>query len=323
MSNSKKRSRVAEDSTDQLEHQGTCHISDGIQMTLDNAHTSGSTHQDHDNLGTAIDVQQQSNQSPPHVASSSAHISSPVRQSLSPSNRDKFMSKLLVQCVGCNLDGVNVSPSVRLSFRGTVAVLYPPAVNPDRRYIIMMDENGSTGITVWKDDLHHFHSGRIGCVVQISHMSLSSHKSQKSLSLTKESKISFDDTPNRWWNNLLQVPPLSIVDVHSASENSIVAVCGILGFMCVEEKVVRNSVVQLLILRIIDRTGEIEIRSWSRKLSEFSQFREKPVLFSRARVTAYAGTKMVELLDGPSGSVVSDSFDQASDLLVFWHAPAD
>jgi hypothetical protein len=323
MNNSKKRSRVTEDNTDQLDIQNIRQVSGGIHTNLDDAHTVDDTPQVHDHLDTKIDVQHQSNQSPSHIASSSVQISSPVRQSLSPSNRDRFMSKLLVQCVGCNLDSVNVSPTVRLSFRGTVVVLYPPAFNPDRRYIIMMDENGSTGITVWKDDLHHFHSGRIGCVVQISQMSLSSHKGQKSLSLTKESKISFVDAPNIWWNDLLRGPPMSIVDVHSASENSIVSVCGILGFMCVEEKVVRNSVVQLLILRIIDRTGEIEIRSWNRKLTEFSRFREKPILFSRARVTAYAGTKMVELIDGPSGSVVSDSFDQASDLLVFWHAPAD
>jgi len=46
-------------------------------------------------------------------------------------------------------------------------------------------------------------------------------------------------------------------------------------------------------------------------------------MISRARVTAYAGTKMIELIDGASGSVVTDSFDQASDLSAFWKAPAD
>ena len=118
-------------------------------------------------------------------------------------------------------------------------------------------------------------------------------------------------------------PSLSIVDVHSANENTILSVSGILGFLTVEEKVVRNSMVMLLILRIVDPTGEIEVRSWNRKLSEFSHLREKPVMISRARVTAYAGTKMIELIDGASGSVVSDSFDQASDLSAFWKAPAD
>jgi hypothetical protein len=46
-------------------------------------------------------------------------------------------------------------------------------------------------------------------------------------------------------------------------------------------------------------------------------------MISRARVTAYAGTKMIELIDGAFGSVETESFDQASDLSAFWKAPAD
>jgi hypothetical protein len=262
-------------------------------------------------------------QSPPRNMVNDVPVVSPVRQSLSPSNRDKFMSKMHVQSVGCHLDSVNVSPTVRLSFRGTVVVLYPPAVNPDRRHIIFMDENGFAGITVWNENVKLFHSGRIGCMVEISKMSLTMHKGQKSLSLTKESQIVFLIDPNVWWTDLLRGPSLSIVDVHSACENTIVSVSGILGFLTVEEKLVRNSLVMLLILRIVDRTGEIEVRSWNRKLAEFSHLREKPVMISRARVTAYAGTKMIELIDGASGSVVTDSFDHASDLSAFWKAPAD
>jgi hypothetical protein len=261
--------------------------------------------------------------SPPRIIANDVHVASPVRQSLSPSNREKFMSKMHVQSVGCSLDSVNVSPTVRLTFRGTVVVLYPPAVSPDRRYVIFMDETGSTGITVWNDNVKLFHSGKIGCMVEISKMALTMHKGQKSLSLTKESQIVFLIDPNVWWSDLMRAPPLSIVDVHSANENTILSLSGILGFLSTEEKVVRNSLVTLLILRIVDRTGEIEVRSWNRKLSEFSHLREKPVKISRARVTAYAGTKMIELIDGASGSVVTDSFDQASELSAFWHAPAD
>jgi hypothetical protein len=262
--------------------------------------------------------------SPPRIIANGGHVASPVRQSLSPSNRDKFMSKMHVQSVGCCLDIVNVSPTVRLTFRGTVVVLYPPAVNPDRRYVICMDDTGATGITVWNDNVKLFSSNKIGCMVEITKMALSMHKGQKSLALTKESQIEFlMDCPNVWWSDLMRAPPLAIMDVHSANENTILSLSGILGFLSTEEKVVRNSVVTLLIMRLVDRTGEIEVRSWNRKLSEFSHLREKPVMISRARVTAYAGTKMIELIDGPSGSVVTDSFDQAYELSVFWHAPAD
>ncbi len=240
----------------------------------------------------------------------------------SPTNRDRFMSKQIVQSVGCNLESINVSPAVRLSFRGTVAVLYPPQMNPDRRYVIFMDESGWSGFTIWSPHVKEFHSGKVGQLVEISKMGLSVHKGQKSLSMTKESSVVFMVTPNVWWNSLLSAPVVSLMDVHSLPENSLVRASGIVGFMCVEEKVVRNAPVNLLILRIVDHTGEIEVRSWTRKLSDFSRFREKPIMISRARVTAYAGVKMIELIDGETGSFVTDEFDSASELMAFWDAPA-
>jgi hypothetical protein len=273
--------------------------------------------------GSAVSnyVHEDVNCSPPRIVSGGSAVSSPVRQS--PSNKDKFNMKLHIQFVGCNLDSVSASPTVRLSFRGTLVILYPPATNPDRRYVIFMDESGSLGVTIWKEDLKQFHSGRIGCLVEISRMSLATHKGQKSLALTKESKINFVESQNGWWSNLLKVPALMIMDVHSSSDNSVVSVSGILALLCTEEKVVRNAPVELLIMRIVDRSGEIEVRSWTRRASEFVHLKDKPILLSRLRVTSYAGTKMVELIDGASGSIVSDSFDGASELAVFWNAPAD
>lgn len=241
----------------------------------------------------------------------------------SPSNRDKFMMKQIVQSIGCNLESINVSPAVRLSFRGTVAVLYPPQMNPDRRYVIFLDESGWSGITIWSPHVKEFNAGKVGRLVEITKMALSVHKGQKSLSMTKESSVVFMESSNVWWSGLLFAPVMSLIDVHSLPENSVVRASGVVGFMCSEEKVVRNAPVQLLIIRIVDRTGEIEVRSWTRKLADFSRFREKPILISRGRVTAYAGVKMIELIDGESGSVVTDDFDQASELLDFWNSPAD
>lgn len=42
--------------------------------------------------------------------------------------------------------------------------------------------------------------------------------------------------------------------------------------------------------------------------------------FRRVRTTAYAGMKMLELIDG--GSIIDESFTQAADLAVFWNEPA-
>ena len=340
MSNAKKRSRASDTGSSELVGSpvtvsagdglivgagaavGT-EIQDGNALITGASDAVGIVNQDHSisEIGEANAVHENVNCSPPRIVSAGSAVSSPVRQS--PSNRDKFNLKLHIQFVGCNLDSVSASPTVRLSFRGTLVILYPPATNPDRRYVIFMDESGSLGVTIWKEDLKQFHSGKIGCLVEISRMSLTTHKGQKSLALTKESKINFVECQNVWWSNLLKVPALLIMDVHSSSDNSVVTVSGILAFICTEEKVVRNAPVELLIMRIVDRSGEIEVRSWTRRASEFVHLKDKPILLSRLRVTSYAGTKMVELIDGASGSIVSDSFEGASELAEFWNAPAD
>ena len=128
-----------------------------------------------------------------------------------------------------------------------------------------------------------------------------------------------DESP--WWISLLQKPVLSIIDVHSLAEHSIISVSGILGYMSTEDKIVRSETKKLLILKIMDRTGCIEVRSWTKSETDFSIHRERPILFKRVRVTAYAGIKMLELIDG-GGSIVEWNFPHASDLTAFWNEPA-
>ncbi len=111
------------------------------------------------------------------------------------------------------------------------------------------------------------------------------------------------------------------MDAHSISEHAIISVSGILGFMCMEEKVVKTETRLLLIMKILDRTGQIEVRSWTHNISDFSTYRERPLLLKRVRVTAYAGTKMLELIDG-GGTIVETEFPHADDLATFWKEPA-
>jgi hypothetical protein len=44
-------------------------------------------------------------------------------------------------------------------------------------------------------------------------------------------------------------------------------------------------------------------------------------MLKRVRITAYAGIKMLELIDG-GGTQVVDTFDESSDLASFWKEPA-
>ena len=120
-----------------------------------------------------------------------------------------------------------------------------------------------------------------------------------------------------WWRSLLTAKPLTALQFHDKSENDIVNVAGILGFIQVEEKKVRSDNKNLLVLHLTDRTGRFEIRSWNHSDTEFLQYHEKPIQLKRVRVSMYGGQRVGELLDGPQGTVVSTDFD-SSDLRSYW-----
>ena len=100
-----------------------------------------------------------------------------------------------------------------------------------------------------------------------------------------------------------------------------VSVAGILAMMSMEEKVVKSETKFLLIMKIVDRTGCIEVRSWTHTQLDFSMYRDRPILIKRLRVTSYAGSKMLELIEG-KGSPVEAEFPHAEDLAKFWKEPA-
>ena len=125
--------------------------------------------------------------SPPSPASCTRPA--PRVEQHSPSNRDKFLAGLYVQTVGCCLDACTAGPNVRLTFKGTVAVLYPVNFNPDRRYVVFMDETGNTGITIWNANLRKLATDSIGKMCEISRVTLSAHAGKKVLNLSKDSEV--------------------------------------------------------------------------------------------------------------------------------------
>jgi hypothetical protein len=81
---------------------------------------------------------------------------------------------------------------------------------------------------------------------------------------------------------------------------------------------VRNEPKELLTMKIVDRTGVIVIRSWNHNQAQFVTHVDSPIQLKRVRVTAFANTKVGELLDGTGTIVISGSFDGAPDLIKFW-----
>jgi hypothetical protein len=102
------------------------------------------------------------------------------------------MAGLYVQTIGCSLDACNAAPNTRLHFKGTIVVLYPMMMNPERRYVVFMDDHGTLGITIWKDNnnLKKIDITSIGKLCEVSKVTLSNHQGKKVLNLSKESEVS-------------------------------------------------------------------------------------------------------------------------------------
>ena len=73
---------------------------------------------------------------------------------------------------------------------------------------------------------------------------------------------------------------------------------------------------KLLCIHLTDRTGCVDMRSWSHSESDFSTFWERPVMLRRVRVTSFGGLKILELLEGSGTDLVAD-FDGADDLSLY------
>ena len=70
-------------------------------------------------------------------------------------------------------------------------------------------------------------------------------------------------------------------------------------------------------MRVVDRSGIIQVRSWNHGASSFDHLVDKPIRINRVRVAGFSNTKIGELLDGKGTELVT-AFDGAADLIKFW-----
>jgi hypothetical protein len=90
-----------------------------------------------------------------------------------------------------------------------------------------------------------------------------------------------------------------------------------LGAVISEWKLVRNEQKELLTMRIVDRTGIIQVRSWNHSASNFEHLVDLPIRINRVRVAGFANSKVGELLDA-KGSVLETEFEGKADLIKYW-----
>jgi hypothetical protein len=239
-------------------------------------------------------------------------------------NRARFMAGMQPTKVSCDLTSAPTNPGMRFSFEAIILVVYPAKTTPpERRYVELIDNHGTTGITVWNAYVHALKPTTVGSVVKFTRLCLTMHNGKKSLTMSKDSTMHVETPEHQsglslWWSNLLMEPPLSCSEFHDMPAASVVNISGILGLISQEEKIVNGEIKMLLILYITDQSGKLEIRSWNHADVEFLQYREQPVLFRRVRVCLYAGTRTGELLTGSNGTTITTNFEKRKQLEDYW-----
>ena len=242
---------------------------------------------------------------------------------LSPaSNRERFRSACMPAHITCDLSTASTEPGLRFSFQAIVLVVYPASQNPLRRHVLLGDGRGTVGVTVWNSHVNAFSFSVIGQMVQLTKVAITVHNNVRGITLNKESILTFSEGnghfAHAWWSNMILVPPISVIHVADAKDNDIINIAGVLGAIHVETKNVRQDAKELLTLRIIDRTGILQVRSWNHTATLFQPKLDLPILIHRVRVSSFGGMKIGELLDGNGSIVHEGDFPAAADLAKFW-----
>jgi hypothetical protein len=259
----------------------------------------------------------------PVVASPVVHLLEPNHQMSPGSNRQRFMASCQPLRVCCDLRNVGLhAAGVRFSFQAVVFVVFPASEKPDRRHVLLADQFGCTGLTVWGAHVPLFTFATVGTVVKFTKLGMVVHNGKKALSMGKDTNVVFlpstiESDESKWWKSFADQPFKRIIDIHDCDDNDIVNVAGIVGSLSSETKRVRSDNKDLMNMRLTDRTGFIDVRSWNHSEDEFRSFLEKPLMLQRVRVTSFAGIKVLEILDG-NGTAIQSKFDGSEELSKYW-----
>jgi hypothetical protein len=128
---------------------------------------------------------------------------------------------------------------IRLS--GIVLVLYTPQPGPPARmYMLVADDAGVAGVTVWGDTVSQLTSEPdiIGRAVSIPGCTMSFYNGKRSLNVSRNHVIHFpDNSPHAvWWMSKLQAPSITSQELQALPDNSIANVLAVCAGIRREEK---------------------------------------------------------------------------------------
>ncbi len=209
----------------------------------------------------------------------------------------------------------------KIALYGICVAVFPASSNPDRRYIQLADPYGSAGLTVWNENVSLFGPSTVGKLITCKKLSVTQHNGKRVLTMSRESSVCVDDDGNHavvdWWKGLLHQRAMTALEAHSATENSIISISGVVGQISEDTKIVGGKSRVLTTIHLVDSTGKFDIRTWNHVNDQFTAFVDRPVTIQRVRVTAFAGDKLAEFLDG-HGSLIVTTFPGSDAMLSWW-----
>jgi hypothetical protein len=236
-------------------------------------------------------------------------------------NRSRFLQGCQPVRICCNLDLMRATAGAKITITAICIAVFPASKNPDRRYIQLCDAYGSAGLTVWNHNVNLFGSASVGKLVTCKRLVVSSHNGKRCLTMARDSTIEIDDDGQhsvvQWWRGLLQSRPLTALEAHDSADNTIISLSGVVGQVTEEAKIVAGISRVLTTIHLVDATGKFCVRSWNHVSQQFQSIIDQPVNIHRVRVTAFAGDKLAELLDG-NGSVILTDFPGCTTLGEWW-----
>jgi hypothetical protein len=236
-------------------------------------------------------------------------------------NRERFLHGFTPARTCCNLDLCRAPAGSKFNMSAVCIAVFPASRNPDRRYVMLADNTGSVGVTVWNENVNKFGSEAVGKLVSLTKVVIISHHGKKQLSLVRDSGIQLiiDVTHDVfvWWTALLRLVPVTCGAVHDIADNNIVSVSGICGRVSSEIKLVNGVERTITTIHLVDGSGRCDVKSWNHLPTVFLVHVDRPIVIRRVKMSSFAGTKHCELLDGVA-SVIETEFAGATDLQRFW-----
>jgi len=238
------------------------------------------------------------------AAAGGAPPSSPGR------NRLLFLAAMTPQHMTCDLSNAVVGLGVKHNLESIIIAIFPVQNGPPaRRHVLVRDQHGTTGITVWHNDVHKFPKCVLGAVLHITRASMSLYQGKKNLVLNKDSTVVVNSTTPSplatWWAGLAASCPLPLPAAITAAENSIINVFGVIGFTSQDHKEVNGVFRQVSSIYLVSQTAKLQLRGWDLEADTYAHIltlQDKVVKVLRIRITSYADTKIGEILDSPLGT---------------------